>query len=87
MRKVHQSYHCLSYFRTPPAVEISLPQNIISPTDSDVVPPTPRATRQNLAVLNRAFYEPNPNPNPNTAESSPTDCDNLDVELSHLSLF
>ena len=50
---------------------------------SDIVPPTPRVTRQTRALLNRAFYE-----QPETADISsntptpqcPTDSENLDVQ-------
>ena len=53
MRKVHQSYYCLSYFRPPTSVEeVSMSQ------PSSIVPPSPGATQQNyLEVFNRAFHE------------------------------
>ena len=42
MRKVHQSYYCLSYFRPPTSVEeVSMSQ------PSSIVPPSPGATQQN----------------------------------------
>ena len=95
MREVHQSYYCLSYFRTPPAVETPIVPP--SPTatevsnrafqeqpeaaDSDVVPRTPGVTRQTRALLNRAFCE-----QPEAADISsntpqcPTDSENQNVQ-------
>ena len=68
MRKVHQSYYCLSYFRPPTSVEVvslSGPSHIISPA----------ATQQNyLEVLNRFHEQCQPETN------LPTDNENQDVQ-------
>ena len=92
MRKVHQSYYCLPYFRPSASFEmvtLSQPSNIISPA----------ATQPNyLEVLNRFHEQCQPETNfssLNTADISsnaptpssqafniqfPTDNDNLDVQ-------